>query len=275
MQTGTTVVFLIDDTSSLDGRKPQLKQAFNTMLNGIKTDHNVRVAALRHGHDHVFRTSLSASERVNLGGRRGGPYMFSPVPTPQLTPQLTPQRRPIRLLTNPTPPFKTPGQLLAGTTVTDAIDDLDLTGRTEYLYPGIALAREMIEKECLPPTPSSTPGVGTPTPTPKPWCSHKVIVVLGDGDPGLSDNDYHASSPRVHDVLPEKELDKIAGLGIELHTVCIGNCTWEIIRFSASRLYNSLPRIIHRGFWYTGYRGGDVMREIAKYTGGEFHGHVP
>ena len=272
-------MFLIDDTSSSVTRprslahRRQLKSAFLNMLRVHRTTTDVRVAALRHGailpaNREWFRFILTDQERKDLGGRRGGPYMFSPDPN-----------APGRLLTNPVAPFKAPSQL-SPTLVAKAIEYLDIRGLAEYLYPGIDLARQMIEEECPPgpgtPTPTP-PGAGTPTPTAKPWCQRKVIVVLGDGDPGLAAADYYGTVARVQGKFPEQLLDRVKAAGIALHTLCAGNaCTEKISRSDwwhghSGACSNSRSAAIV----CVAYRGGDLMRELAEYTGGEFHGYVP
>lgn len=61
-------------------------------------------------------------------------------------------------------------------------------------------------------------------------------MVLGDGAPGMADDDYFHSPSKldgVNDELPEALLDKInrRGVEIKLHTLCVGRfCTTPVAR---------------------------------------------
>ena len=78
----------------------------------------------------------------------------------------------------------------------------------EFLDYGIARAREMIDKEC----PQDVDFIT------RPWCQHKVIVVLSDGGPGPTSLDYYNSSD---DDLPEKLLNDIRDDDIAVSTICV------------------------------------------------------
>ena len=57
--------------------------------------------------------------------------------------------------------------------------------------------------------------------TAKPWCQRKVIVVLGDGDPGLTPAgaDYFAASSEH---LPMNLLQSLNDADIEVHALTLG-----------------------------------------------------
>ena len=267
MQAGTTVVYIIEDTGKLvytcPGLKGKLKRMFLDLL--ARNPANVRLAALRHGAK-TQTYVLKMQDRKYLGGRSGGPYMFSPNPK------------------NPKDPFRAPSQI-ANATVTDAIDALVFSDTDEYLYPAIDLAWEMIKTECPPPaagTPTPPPATGTPTPTPKPWCKHKIIVILGRGEPGKAADDYFHKTQQLTDVLPEELLERLKDLNIKLHTLCLGRVTCQHKQYfrphghaygPPNRYYTNTATPKH--LRDTGYRGGDIMRELATRTGGTFHGVVP
>ena len=256
-------MYIINDTDYI--QKKNLKPPFLYLLAANKRTPNVRVAALKHGDglgSHLPRKypsySLSTPERNDLGGRPGGPYMFSPNPK------------------DPTDPFKDPS-LLADATITAAINPLVFAGADEYLYPAIDLARRMIIAEC-------PRGVDL---TAKPWCYHKVIMLLGRGEPGKAADDYFHQGPQldgVHDELPEALLDQLnhPDVNIKLHALCVanGSCRNKIYRlrdvypqYAPYRYYTfaSIPRLR----WDIGYRGADILRELATQTGGVFHGSYP
>lgn len=251
----STVVYLIDDTMSQRGSKALLKPAFLKLLSDWKDplDH-VRVAALRHTN---INTRLDPVHYDSLGGERYGPYMFSPDP-----------HNPGQLLRYPSDPFKAVATL-SDTLVADAIDDLDAVWSNEFLYAGIDLARRAIEKEC----PKSDHDLLLN----KPWCYRKVIVVLGDGDPGTTR--YH-QYVNLHDKLATDVLNRVNDYDIEVHTLCFGSAcdndisywnAWNVKWHYFHRLCPTRYPDHHRCI----YRGGDLMRKIAEYTGGKFYGVVP
>ena len=252
------MVYLFDDTASLYGQTSQLKRSLLRLLATYKTTPDVRVAALRHGG--VSRGVQIYSEIYNnLGGRRGGPYMFSPDPS----------KRSGNLLKNPQEPFKAPSQL-SRTLIKNAIDDLSLGGDAEFLYPAINLAGRMIKQEC-------PENVNLAV---KPWCKRKIIVVLGDGEPGLASGDYYPDVGKSPGELPEVLLDRINRNDVKLHTLCIGDaCLVNIARETDTlRRLHFFPVACpptRNSYVCLGFRGGDLMRELAEYTGGKYHGYVP
>ena len=224
--------------------KAQLKAAFLKMLDDHQGTGNVWVAALKHGGR--ISGGLTEQKRRTLGVSGGNPYLFG---------------NKFQALNN-----------LPRAMVIKAMDDLASSSYSdELLYPGIDLARWMIERECSPAV-----GTLTPTPTPKPRCKRKVIVVLGDGAPGIAAEDYFANS---HDDLAGELLNRVKDAGIELHSLCIGYlCRSYIIRAGRYRYYavryNCPPYDPNVSGHCIGYRGGDVMRELAERSGGKFYGVV-
>ena len=266
MQANSIVVFLIDDSGNVrwggaPARIQGLKDGFRKLLAKYRDPaDNVRVAALMHGVTRTYDRPINDQEQRDLGGRRGGPYIFSPDPD-----------GPGPFSIDPAAPFKALDQL-TDTMVTDAIDLLVMAGGDALTYAGIDLAREAIISEC--PTNVDL--------TLKPWCHRKVIVVLSGGDPGWGHSKYYATNPKLPGELPEKLLDDVKDAGIKLDTICLAHYDCDemfIIRFHIDYVHRGYR--CARGFCppregddYTclGYRGGDVMRELAERTGGTFYG---
>ena len=142
--------------------------------------------------------------------------------------------------------------------------ELTLNGGYEQLYPGIMVAWEMIEDEC-------PPGVDLVA---KPWCQRKVIVALGDGDPGASplNTDYF---PQPDAYLPTNLLSGLQKAGIRVDTLCTGRecegkisrCKWgkwgKGIAFFAVGVCRPSPADL---------LGREIMEAISSHTDGEYHG---
>ena len=225
-------MYLIDDSYSITSGKRRLKSAFLKMLDYHK----------RKKTPHVYVAAL----------KQGGDKL-------PLT--IKPRRR-SKVMMKPGNPLFRFRELssLSPRKVNNALDTLTGKRRYEYLYPGIDEARMMIEAFCRKPA-NQLP------------CQRKVIVILSDGDPGLA-HEKDFGDPKHK--LPYALLDEVKRAGIELHTLCMGkSCDSEIAR---SSIY-----FRHYGNWRcgsayypkricTGYCGGDIMRELATYTGGKFYG---
>ena len=229
------MVYLIDDTGSQRYHREELKRIFWKLLAVHQTTDNVRVAALAHGD--ITRTDDELDYLELFPHERdslGRGY-------PELfTWGFT------------EPKHITPQHITVG------IDSLTLLGRREYLYPGIALAQKMIETECKNP----------------PWCERKVIVVVGDGNPGQAAPDYF--SPRSY-ALPKRLLDSVAAAEIELHTLCLGAaCTNQITVREGSWLHFDRPSCTNPpGLMLAciGHSGDSLMAAIARrsYKGGKYY----
>ena len=151
--------------------------------------------------------------------------------------------------------FVTPGQL----SVSKIDKSMKSSGGGEWLDSSIAKAQEMIDDEC-------PQGLNLAT---KPWCQSKVIVVLSDGDPGFTYEEYYYSTS---DDLPEKLLDSISDDGIVVNTICIytisghtcDNSMYILFIYSMSdvrpRLRTSTSEVL--------------LREMAEATGGKYYGTV-
>ena len=140
----------------------------------------------------------------------------------------------------------------------------------EHLYPGIMAAWKMIENEC-------SPGA-------KPWCKNKVIVVLGDGHPGVSPmNADYFPPPDAGAILPTNLLSDLKNAGIQVDTLCVGNgryCLDDMIRcpsqpgtvlihpwyLSTCSSLDAIPPSTRR------LSGREIMKAIATDTGGVYHG---
>ena len=135
-------------------------------------------------------------------------------------------------------------------------------GGREQLYPAIEAARRMLQDEC-------PAGVDMES---KPQCQRKVIVVIGDGDPGISstDSDYFAAPNDYKTKVAEALLTRVEKSDIRVDTICIDkqSChrgmfvkqVWEgtVEFYSASHTTGAL------------YTGDYVLRNIAKDTGGTY-----
>ena len=142
----------------------------------------------------------------------------------------------------------------------------------EQLYPGIMAAWKMIEEEC-------PPGDDL---TAKPWCQRKVIVALGDGDPGMSpSNTDYFPQPYADAFLPTNLLSGLKKAGIRVDTLCVGKrCKLRMRRCEdpkpgltkfapecpsppAGPLGSEIP---------AGLLGGEIMEALSSQTDGEYHG---
>ena len=251
VQSGTTVVYLIDDTGSQRHLREELKRIFLKLLADHQATADVRVAALVHGDiarplNSRYTTILWDTERFTLGRGSGGPHMFGSG-------------------------FKDPKDITP-TDVINGINGLTLSAAREYLYPGIALAEKMMIKECPKPTPTPTVTASpiatptpTPTPTPRPWCQRKVIVILGDGNPGRAHSDYYLYSGSE---MPDALMRAVRAADIALHTLCLGTaCTNHIHITPGTRAHYDLPTCCAR------YKGADIMKKLAElsYKGGKHY----
>ena len=233
------MVYLIDDTGSQKLIREQLRRIFLKLLAVHGTTADVRVAALVHGDiarvgSQKYHTGLFPHERNTLGRGNRGPHLLAPG-------------------------FKEPKDI-SPQDVTDGINNLKLLAHREYLYPGIALAEHIITVEC-------------PAGSAKNWCKRKVIVILGDGNPGRGATDYFY--PHSYSDLPEKLLYDVRIAEIELHTLCLGAaCTNQIVRIPDGQKFYYDPKppncITEE---CTGYTGTDIMKELAKrsYNKGKFY----
>ena len=190
----TTAVYLIDDADSPSDIRENLKFAFMQLLATHGGNSTIRIAALAHGGSgSPTRTPLNRDERITLGGSNY-PDLFGG--------------------------FKAPGHI-SPRAVTNAIDNLTLSHTSEFLYPGIELARQRINLLC-----SGSSGA---------WCQRRIIVILGDGIPGKAADEYFETAS---DELPKKLLQDIDDDGIELHLACIGvGCRNDITRVNGTRYY--------------------------------------
>ena len=100
--------------------------------------------------------------------------------------------------------FVSPDQL----SVSKIRNSLSFSYGYEWLDSSIAEGQKMINDEC-------PQGVDL---TAKPWCQHKVIVVLSDGDPGVTYEEYLGT---WDDDLPDKLLDSVSADGIAVNTICV------------------------------------------------------
>ena len=153
--------------------------------------------------------------------------------------------------------FVSPGQLLAS-----KIDsELTLSAESEWLESGVAQAQRMINDEC-------PPGADL---TSNPWCRHKVIVVLSDGDPGVVEGKHYHSS---HDNLPEKLLNSISNDGIVVNTICIvttlvkGNSCYD--KTLVTFIYTD-GNVTYKTFTMT---AKDRFEKMSTMTGGKYYGVV-
>ena len=150
--------------------------------------------------------------------------------------------------------------------------ELSLSRYYEQLYPGIMAAWKMIEDEC-------PPGDDL---TAKPWCQRKVIVALGDGDPGISlTNTDYFPQPYADAFLPTNLLSGLKNAGIRVDTLCVGKrCKLRMRRCEdpkpgltmfapfcpsppAGPLGSEIP---------AGLLGSELMEAISSQTGGVYHG---
>ena len=153
----------------------------------------------------------------------------------------------------------------------------------EQLYPGIMAAKEMIEVEC----PKDVDLVA------KPWCQRKVIVALGDGDPGMSwtNTDYF---PQPDAYLPTNLLSGLKKAEIQVDTLCVREwCKDEMYRCNLERFrlqlrggyYDSVTQLqtkpLEPGivFFERGcppstpnLLGREILAAISSHTGGVYHG---
>ena len=107
-------------------------------------------------------------------------------------------------------------------------------GCIELLYPGIYEAMDLIRTEC----PVSVDL------TVKPWCGRKVIVALGDGDPGAAAQKYF-SVPYPDGDFPDQLLSDVNDAGIAVNTICVdafcGYHIWQCGGFVDPRFYDIWP----------------------------------
>ena len=145
---------------------------------------------------------------------------------------------------------------------------LSLDNMVELLYPGIMAAWKMIEDEC-------PPGVDLVA---RPWCERKVIVALGDGDPGMSwtNTDYF---PQPDAYLPTNLLSGLKKAEIQVDALCVGRvCEDRIIScndvkpgrtwFGSSSDYSmsKCPTSPADPL------GREIMEALSTHTGGVYHG---
>ena len=132
----------------------------------------------------------------------------------------------------------------------------------EQLYPGIMAAKEMIEVECPKDVDLDV----------KPWCQRKVIVALGDGEPGTSPvNADYFPEPYADAFLPTNLLSGLKKAGIQVDTLCISR--WCKIGVGRSELKKGR-------YWFdSGFRtstpnllGREIMEALSTHTDGEYHG---
>lgn len=122
----------------------------------------------------------------------------------------------------------------------------------------------MLEAEC----PSSV------NLTKKPWCKHKVIVVIADGDVGrVPDTKHYFSAPDVH--LPDNLLDRLAKAGTVVNTFCTGyGCSFEATVCAPQnglRRYRDAGTECLVGKKNLGYTCKDILEKIARATGGRLY----
>ena len=253
VRAGTTAVYLFEDSGRLAPHLSGLETAFKKLLADHKTTPDLRVLALKHGgNGRPLNRGLSQDWRDALGN----PGLFNPYMLG----------------------FKTPVPLgsITDDMVTGALNRFyrprGSVQHPQFLYPGIDKARKKIEDFCA---------IAANAPS----CRHKVIVVLSNGIPGKADCDYFdqgAKRDGVHDDLPEPLLDNVRKAGIELHTLCIGAfCQRQVAESPPPDIYfyyHARPCTWSRWSpcWRSlGYRGGDLLEQIAQLAGGTFHGWVP
>ena len=139
---------------------------------------------------------------------------------------------------------------------------LSFNNGVEQLYPGIMAAKEMIEVECPKDVDLDV----------KPWCQRKVIVALGDGEPGTSPvNADYFPEPYADAFLPTNLLSGLKKAGIQVDTLCISR--WCKIGVGRSELKKGR-------YWFdSGFRtstpnllGREIMEALSTHTDGEYHG---
>ena len=138
----------------------------------------------------------------------------------------------------------------------------------EQFYSAIMAAWEMIKDEC-------PPGVDLDV---KPWCERKVIMALGDGDPGVSPmNADDFPQPYADAFLPTNLLSGLKNAGIRVDTLCVG----ERCKLRMRRYKDPEPGLTAFGPEYPGFLGSEIpagllgselMEAISSQTGGVYHG---
>ena len=270
------MVYLLARTGALDGYLADIESVFQQLRHDHRTTPNLRVAALKHGAYNTASTIIPGYVRT-LGApsyrpyNPFGPHLFGPG-------------------------FKAPAGISAGD-VTNAVKSLysksgPYPNIHPYLYPGIELAREMIETECNlgpappmgapAPTSTSTP---TPTLTPAPWCQRKVIVILHDGNPGSAhESSYRNPVATIHNVdePPSAMMDRVVSAGIELRTLCASpGCNHKIVRYRrAWGYYNGPSCYSTTDIFCLNLKGEEILEKLAERTrakgiGGKHYGQVP
>lgn len=182
MQPGAVVVYVIDVTSSQQVRRDEMLAAFERLIADHQSTPDVRVAAIKHGY-----ASHYSGEDSDI------------VPVPEAED-----------LKNNLFGLRPPGAVPLAS-LKDKKTGIALSRAHEQLYPAIDAARLMIEDECQ--------GFDLTT---KPWCRNKVIVAMGDGDPGVSRTDgnyYDSANPKTP--LPENLLSSLSVAGVRVDTLCI------------------------------------------------------
>ena len=177
VQEGSVVVYVIDNSGSLEPHKEALFDAFDD-LTGRASLPNVQLAAVKHGYSQDLRAGLPRRQSKRsrtaclLSVRRTIPW---------------PIHYEEKLYFN--------------------------YGITNSFYSAIMAAWEMIKDEC-------PPGVDLDV---KPWCERKVIMALGDGDPGVSPmNADDFPQPYADAFLPTNLLSGLQKAGIRVDTLCVG-----------------------------------------------------
>ena len=148
---------------------------------------------------------------------------------------------------------------------------LSFNNGVEQLYPGIMAAWEMIDDECLPGDLVAT----------KPWCEHKVIVVLGGGDPGVfPTNKHYFRQPYADANLPTNLLSGLNKAGIKVDTLCVGSVCEARISSRCEWIKGSThigPPSLFVSWCLASpadLLGSKIMQELSSRTGGDYHGIV-
>ena len=228
------MVYVLDDTGSLRGRKNELFNAFRRISADCAAKSDARIAAFKH-------VAPTYCLRINS---------LSPRDARHVT-KLFELREPKDVQER------------------DVKSHMKFRGCLEQLFPAIDKAMEEILRLC-------PEGVDTNR---NPWCQRKVIMVLGDGDPGAVPQQYY-TQPYPNGKLPDKLLKEVKDAGIAVHTYCISQaCLYPLrqcggfpdprfVDLRRGHCVSSGPEIRIANFAY------EIMEQIAAATGGVYHGRI-
>lgn len=139
---------------------------------------------------------------------------------------------------------------------------MKFSGCLEFLYPGLDQAKDKILGLC-------------PAGSTDAWCQRKVIMVLGDGDPGAAPQRYYKAA-YPNDIFPKQLLENITNAGIVVNAGCVGvGCATPVKQcdgFPDPRVYEDPAFPCTGGQTNVTSRAEDILVGIASLTKGKYYG---